>query len=172
MSRFTRRTLAAVLGLSLGWFAAGLLSPTVHAEAEPAKSEAAAPAVAPAAEPKAAPEAKAAAKEVAAHSHAHAESASAPESASAGASAEHNLKALQEESDEGVVAASKLVPGDPEDVSWFNPVLGIAFGLFVAALTLGWFASVAKGPPPVEPADDDHSHAAPAAHDAGHGHSH
>lgn len=156
MSRFKRRTLAAIVGLSLGWFAGGFSFPTAHAEEETAK------AASPAVEQVEKAEAKSADAEP------------EPEIARSAMAPKHGAKG--EKRDEGQDAASRLVPINTSHIAWFRPVLGIIFALFVFAVILGWPAAIAKGPPPAEPADDhahdakhdDHAHGKADAH----GHSH
>ena len=145
MSRFKRRTLAAIVGLSLGWVAAGLSFPSAHAEEE-------------------APKAAAVVEKPAASDVGKEEAAAiavAETQAGTGGPAKVPAKSNSmddNQEDDGIRAAQKLAPHFNHQIGWFRPVLGIIFGLFVAAVIFGWPAAIAKGPPLPEPADDDHSH--------------
>jgi hypothetical protein len=192
MSRFKRRTLAAVVGLSLGWIAAGMTFSSAHAEGDTATAPAAAPMVEPEHAEKTVPIKPAetpasealhdsmAADRVAPAKPAHGEAklkappaAPAPHAiaaphAAAGEPGEEaeELDSSGVETEESKVA-QRLVPTSEDQISWYRPVLAIIVGLFVGAAIFGWLAVVAKGPPAPEPPDEDHGH--DAKHDAGHG---
>lgn len=133
-----------MIGLTLGWLAAGLapsLKPALGQEAAPATEQAGAQsqevqATEPAGETHAAPAAD--------HDH---------------AAAEHGEHSEHEEA--GFNAARELIPSDPaHDIAWYRPVLMAAVGLFAAAIVLGIPALKLRGPLPPDPADthDDHAH--------------
>lgn len=67
-----------------------------------------------------------------------------------------------EVSDKGLAAADQLVP--TENTSWYRPVVGIAIGLFLAAILLGIPSMKMRGPEPANQGHDD-----PQTHGSGHG---
>src|SRR5688500_9358742 len=113
MNRKVRRSLAVVVGLALGWSAAGFLPGTLL---EPHPSVAA---TEPAAE----------------HAPGHDADAAAPaghgrEGAASGTGA-HGHGEAGEGHDPGLTAAGELVPESRAEVPWLRPVLLAAGGLFV-----------------------------------------
>jgi len=132
MKRFTRRSAAAVVGLVLGWYVAGIVFVGGPSVVGPGVNYAHA--------------------SDAAHDsnddHHHAPVAEDPHGThdapgAHGDAAEH---------DAALAAAGQLVP-QQEDIPWFGPVLYVAGGLFVAAVVLGIPALKLRGPEPPDPAD-------------------
>ena len=127
MKRFTRRTLAAIVGLALGWLVAGMVPGLGTSLAEsPAESHG--------------------------HHASHGDDGHANESDvhdTHGQSGDHG------EHDAALDAARLLNP-EWGDIGWYPPVLAVAGGLFLAAVVLGVPAMKLRGPEPADPAADHH----------------
>jgi len=157
MKRFVRRTLAIIIGGSLGLYCAGLynesreqraLAQDGHAPAatQPASAEHGTETHGHKAEP----------------AGGHAGDHGTHSAAGGGHDAHGHDNAAHD-------AAVQLVP-DTDDVKWYRPVVLTIIAFFVAAVALGYTALKIRGPLPPDPADthDDHGHD-DHAHDA-HGH--
>jgi hypothetical protein len=141
-TRWTRRAAAVLVGLTLGWYAAGVAQPPLAGKAL-ASQPAPPPTVAP---PAATPDA-------------HAAVVQADHVALDHAATAH--------SDAGALAAGQLVPAALDAQghahaalpAWFNGTIALAGGLFLAALVIGLpiVLRAASTPPPAVAADA-HAH--------------
>lgn len=151
MTRFLRKTLAVLLGLTLGWIAAGYLPDSLGLSGRQSFAD-----------------------EVN-HQH-HDHSAPSPhhentDGTTVGTHSEHHASTSHDDHhdlDEGQIAASKLKPQEGVDSAWYRKVLWAIAALWVAALLLGYPAWKLRGPdlPEAPHTHDDHAHH--AAHDAHH----
>lgn len=164
MKRIVRRSLAIVVGLALGWIAAGVamnsgVSATLASDEAPAEAKPVPASEEPAVVPHS--DAPAGEKPHAVKAQEH------PAGPVAHPSDNHeNHNAHAEGHDPAIVAMQSLKP-TPDQIFWYPNVLLAIAGLFLAAVTIGMISLKIRGPLPPDPADthDDHTH-----DDHGHGH--
>ena len=136
MKRTLRRIVTIIVGLSLGWYAAGLLPSDFSAvEVGYASQESQ--------DHDASPSAPADAHE--------------PDHTDAAELDGHGATSAGEDHDQPAAAPNLALDEEP---NWYRPVLWGVGILFIAAIVLGVPAMRLRGPEPPDPADqhDDHSH--------------